>query len=473
MREARRWDPDADGMGSSPRGRARRRAALVAYLQMAPAAEVIDACRRCEDWGAEEKDGGAESSSSPSSPSPFGEAAQDALHRCVTHPIATSHPPDREYVARLLKLATLEAERSGRELSDRVGDLVTRTFTHRCDGADGAGWCHKTYVYRHPTSDADPRPDRDDDVNDVNDDDDDDIRDAPSVSFRMHRNMFEGGTGCHEWLAGIYLAELALTHPTLFENRRVVELGSGCGVAATVMARGVPSGCRATGRPSRLVLTDADASALANLERNLAANDVRVERYSYESNDDDESNDDELNELSNDDDESNDDVRDCWSVRTARLNWEDLDAGDFFASRRKVDLVVASDVLYDPLNVTPLLNACERLLGDRESAPSGTCIPGDGESAPRPWHEEAAKRKRAVFVTTLRQPETLALFERVAAARGFAPRDVTAEVFRAIGATGMFESVRGLDRREMRVHELRPPRVGEGERGGATGRVEP
>ena len=177
-------------------------------------------------WGAEE-DGGAESSS----PSPFGDAAQDALHRCVTHPIATSHPPDREYVARLLKLATLEAERSGRELSDRVGDLVARTFTRRRDGADEAGWCHKTYVYRHPTSDADRRPDGDDDGNDKDDDDDDDddIRDAPSVSFRMHRNMFEGGTGCHEWLAGIYLAELALTHPTLFEDSRVVELGSGAG----------------------------------------------------------------------------------------------------------------------------------------------------------------------------------------------------------------------------------------------------
>ena len=272
-------------MGSSPRRRAHRRAALVAYLQMAPAAEVIDACRRCEDGSAEE-DGGAESSS----PSPFGDAAQDALHRCVTHPIATSHPPDGEYVARLLKLATLEAERSGRELSDRVGDLVARTFTRRRDGADEAGWCHKTYVYRHPTSDAERRPDGDDDGNDKeddDDDDDDDIRDAPSVSFRMHRNMFEGGTGCHEWLAGIYLAELALTRPTLFENRRVVELGSGVGIAATVMARGGRArdgrDGRRAGRPSRLVLTDADAGALANLERNLAANDVRVERY--ESND--------------------------------------------------------------------------------------------------------------------------------------------------------------------------------------------
>ena len=105
--------------------RARRRAALVAYLQMAPAAEVIDACRRCEDPGENE---GAESSS-PHSSSSFGDVAQDALHRCVTHPIATSHPPTKAYIARLLKLATIEAERGGQTLNDRlVGHLVQQTF---------------------------------------------------------------------------------------------------------------------------------------------------------------------------------------------------------------------------------------------------------------------------------------------------------------------------------------------------------
>ena len=101
------------------------------------------------------------------------------------------------------------------------------------------------------------------------------------------------GRECHEWHAAIYLAELALTHPKLFDNRRVVELGSGMrgrrdGDGERGDERGVRAWVRPSGAPSRLVLTDADAGALANLERNLAANDVRVERYSNdESNDDD------------------------------------------------------------------------------------------------------------------------------------------------------------------------------------------
>jgi predicted nicotinamide N-methyase len=422
--------------------RARRRAALVAYLQMAPAAEVIDACRRCEDPGENE---GAESSS-PHSSSSFGDVAQDALHRCVTHPIATSHPPTKAYIARLLKLATIEAERGGQTLNDRlVGHLVQQTFLQ--DGTDD-GWCHKTYAYGELLQGSD--------TDDDDTEDGDVLANRRTVSFRMHRNLFEGGTGCHEWHAGFYLAELAATHPKILDGRRVLELGSGCGLAATVMARGgtkVTSsqrGCR--GVPSRLILTDADADALVNLTANLAANDVAVGG--------------EKNTHPIDDSQT---IPNKSVVTTARLDWEDFDEDTLRAYR--TDLIVASDVLYDPLNITPLLNVCGCLLGtDEESFGDGdnhnqsqnqSHIPGDDESAPAgSWVDDVANNRRAVFVTTLRQPETLAKFETEATARGFEPRDVTADVFDAIGADGLFERVRGLDRRGMRVHVLRPPRVG-------------
>ena len=419
--------------------RARRRAALVAYLQMAPAAEVIDACRRCEDPGENE---GAESSS-PHSSSSFDDVAQDALHRCVTHPIATSHPPTKAYIARLLKLATIEAERGGQTLNDLlVGHLVQQTFLQ--DGTDD-GWCHKTYAYGElpQGSDTDDDDTADGDV----------LANRRTVSFRMHRNLFEGGTGCHEWHAGFYLAELAATHPKIFDGRRVLELGSGCGLAATVMARGgtkasSPRGCR--GVPSRLILTDADADALVNLTGNLAANDVAVG-----------------GEKDTIDDDDSQTIPNKSVVTTARLDWEDFDEDTLRAYR--TDLIVASDVLYDPLNITPLLNVCGCLLGtDEESFGDGdgdnqnrSDIPGDDESAPAgSWLDDVANNRCAVFVTTLRQPETLAKFEVEATARGFDPKDVTADVFDVIGADGLFERVRGLDRREMRVHVLRPPRVG-------------
>ena len=349
--------------------RARRRAALVAYLQMAPAAEVIDACRRCEDpRGGEtgENEEGAESSSQTHSS--FGDVAQDALHRCVTHPIATSHPPTKAYIARLLKLATIEAERGGQTLNDRlVGHLVQQTFLQ--DGTDD-GWCHKTYAYGELLQGSD--------TDDDDTEDGDVLANRRTVSFRMHRNLFEGGTGCHEWHAGFYLAELAATHPKIFDGRRVLELGSGCGLAATVMARGTSEssppreGCR--GVPSRLILTDADADALVNLTGNLAANDVAVG---------------EENTIPNDIDDSRT-KQNAVHVTTARLDWEDFDYDTLRAYR--TDLIVASDVLYDPLNITPLLNVCGCLLGtDEESFGDGdnqnhnqnrSHIPGDDESAP-------------------------------------------------------------------------------------------
>ena len=424
--------------------RARRRAALVAYLQMAPAAEVIDACRRCEDPRGETE--GAESSSQTHSS--FGDVAQDALHRCVTHPIATSHPPTKAYIARLLKLATIEAERGGQTLNDQlVGDLVQQTFLSSHPDTDD-GWCNKTYAYGELLQGSDT---------DDDDTDGDVLANRRTVSFRMHRNMFEGGTGCHEWHAGFYLAELAATHPKIFDGRRVLELGAGCGLAATVMARGTSEssppreGCR--GVPSRMILTDADADALVNLAANLAANDVAVGEEEKDTN-------------------TNDDSRtkqNAVHVTTARLDWEDFDYDTLRAYR--TDLIVASDVLYDPLNITPLLNVCGCLLGVDEERDGDnqnhyhnqnrSHIPGDDESAPAgSWVGDVANNRRAVFVTTLRQPETLAKFEMEATARGFDPKDVTAEVFDVIGADGLFERVRGLDRRDMRVHVLRPPRVG-------------
>jgi predicted nicotinamide N-methyase len=411
---------------------------------MAPAAEVIDACRRCEDPRGETE--GAESSSQTHSS--FGDVAQDALHRCVTHPIATSHPPTKAYIARLLKLATIEAERGGQTLNDQlVGDLVQQTFLSSHPDTDD-GWCNKTYAYGELLQGSDT---------DDDDTDGDVLANRRTVSFRMHRNMFEGGTGCHEWHAGFYLAELAATHPKIFDGRTVLELGAGCGLAATVMARGTSEssppreGCR--GVPSRLILTDADADALVNLTANLAANDVAVGEENTNPKDIDDSR----------------TKQNAVHVTTARLDWEDFDYDTLRAYR--TDLIVASDVLYDPLNITPLLNVCGCLLGVDEERDGDnqnhyhnqnrSHIPGDDESAPAgSWVGDVANNRRAVFVTTLRQPETLAKFEMEATARGFDPKDVTAEVFDVIGADGLFERVRGLDRRDMRVHVLRPPRVG-------------
>ena len=91
-----------------------------------------------------------------------------------------------------------------------------------------------------------------------------------SVTVRAHVNLFEGGTGCHEWPAGFYLAEIAATHPHIFAGRRVVELGAGTGITAAVVARPPAT-------PAKLTLCDSDLDSLVNLARNLEMNGVRVD----------------------------------------------------------------------------------------------------------------------------------------------------------------------------------------------------
>jgi hypothetical protein len=367
--------------------RARRRAALVAYLQMAPAAEVIDACRRCEDPRGETE--GAESSSQTHSS--FGDVAQDALHRCVTHPIATSHPPTKAYIARLLKLATIEAERGGQTLNDRlVGDLVQQTFLQ--DGTDD-GWCNKTYAYGELLQGSD--------TDDDDTEDGDVLANRRTVSFRMHRNMFEGGTGCHEWHAGFYLAELAATHPKIFDGRRVLELGlwmrpgrDGDGEGGTrseSSQRGVPRGAESPDSHRRRRGRAREPHGQPSRQRRRSR---REEKDTHPI----------------DDSRTNPTTP---FVTTARLDWEDFDDDTLRAYR--TDLIVASDVLYDPLNITPLLNVCGCLLGtDEESLATGitktititkteATSPGTTSRHPRvPGSDDVANNRRAVFVTTLR-----------------------------------------------------------------------
>ncbi len=38
------------------------------------------------------------------------------------------------------------------------------------------------------------------------------------ITLKLATNLFEGGTGCHEWEAGFFLAEFVLSHPDLFKG---------------------------------------------------------------------------------------------------------------------------------------------------------------------------------------------------------------------------------------------------------------
>ncbi len=41
------------------------------------------------------------------------------------------------------------------------------------------------------------------------------------ITLKLATNLFEGGTGCHEWEAGFFLAEFVLSHPDVFKGMHV------------------------------------------------------------------------------------------------------------------------------------------------------------------------------------------------------------------------------------------------------------
>ena len=393
-------------------------ACLVDLLQMAPTADVLDLLRD------EDPERG------------FGAKAQAALLRCLRHPVAVAHPPGRPYRERLLKLAALAAERDGLVVDDALAEAHAEAL---CEPRSGDQWGHKTFV-------LDVRP-----------------RDAarektPSatplvITARAHLNLFEGGTGCHEWAAGFALAELVVSHARRFAGKRVVELGPGVGVASSTLAK--------TPRPplEALTLLDRDNETLANLAANLALNGVRCripdERAKPERNAPTTA----LLPVRQTED------RDAGSpcvVSLRRLDWHDFDPARLRSIR--ADVVVAADVLYDPLDVPALLDVAAALLGERRDEEGTTFFRrGDGGDAPR----EDEKKKTcfaprddepfALFVSAVRQPATLALFARLAAERGFEPADVT-EAFAVAPGVG-FRRLAKARRAEMRVHALRPPKA--------------
>jgi predicted nicotinamide N-methyase len=133
------------------------------------------------------------------------------------------------------------------------------------------------------------------------------------------------------WRSGVALGrELA---GAALAGRRVVELGCGLGVPSLVAARAGAS----------VLATDADADALALLERNARENGVPVE--------------------------------------TARVEWE---AAAELVARGPFDLVLAADVLYERASVATLLSLLPRLGGE-------VWLADPGRPAAEPFLEQAER----------------------------------------------------------------------------------
>ena len=391
-------------------------ACLIDFLQMAPTAELV-ASLRAKD-----------------SDDKFGASPQAALLKCLRHPTAVSYPPGRPYREKLLTQSVLAAERDGCELNDELAEAHAEALTENPDNrTETDNWCYKTFVLDCCCADDDNET-RDgvarDERHRSHTSTTASVSNALPITIKTHPNLFEGGTGCHEWAAGFTLAELIVSFPKVFESKIVAEIGPGVGVSAVCLAK--QTNCKT------IHLLDREPETLGNLTSNLGVNGVGVVA-NIGTNDG----------LVNDDD----------TLRTVagkivhppicltRLDW--FDFNEQVMADLKVDVVIAADVLYDPLDVPGVLDATKALLGVRREVDS------IDKGARNKFHFLQRNEKCAIFVSALRQPATLALFEKVATERGFEPIDVTAvlPVHQSVG----FRRLGSVQRTEIRVHVLRPP----------------
>ena len=140
---------------------------------------------------------------------------------------------------------------------------------------------------------------------------------GPPLRVRVGSHIGGGAeTGCVLWPAALALAALVRSAPQLVAHSRVIELGAGVGLPGLLCAS----------HASLVVLTDIVAETLANLRYNASLLAPEAARR----------------------------------VRVDSLDWRDCAAG--VCSLPRCDLVLASDVVYEPTLLAALAGTLETLL---------------------------------------------------------------------------------------------------------------
>jgi len=251
------------------------------------------------------------------------------------------------------------------------------------------------------------------------------------ITLSLSKNLFAGNTGAHEWTAGFKLADLAINEPGLVYNKTVLELGSGAGLAAVAMLRS---------QPLRLVLTDKSKESNDNLERNVRGNIssttsstknkiIAIKRESALDalppmpTGEDVYRKDALASKNRTDEEEMAFTYECEIVNSfvsiRELDWfSDEETLKTAADVINPDLIVASDVGYDPDLLPGLIDTLDVFLSKRSSNRNYMWLePETSEDAfdmlfsPRP--SEVAKPCIALIVNAKRQEETNAKFDQL------------------------------------------------------------
>ena len=239
------------------------------------------------------------------------------------------------------------------------------------------------------------------------------------------------------WEGGALLAEYLLANPQILAGRRVIELGSGVGATALVVA----SGCDIRG----IYCTDFTDLCLENLRHNLQLNQVWLRRrhhhyhhHHHHHKEPPSWNPDNINDQEEDCKRGNNtaafDFDDKDMIQCGRLDWTWFgnemarDDGEAVQDGRRqlamADILLAADVAYDRSILKSLVNTIYYFL--TSYLPSASCQStghgkdGNNNNDDNNENDQSVQNnpKWALLATTRRNLETFQLLERELVQRG-------------------------------------------------------
>ncbi|GLJ07192.1 hypothetical protein SUGI_0061190 [Cryptomeria japonica] len=268
------------------------------------------------------------------------EEVQNFIHEeCINNKICRNYPPSQFYVKSLLKQIIIDAESQSQEVLDVFYEKYAQ-YLINCKDYDlsQTGKCYRILKFVFPASS--------DFLTSV---DNQRIRESVimTVILRSSPNMLEGGTGCSIWPSSLFLSEFILSHPQIFSSKCCFEIGSGAGLVGI---------CLANVKASKVILSDGDLSALANLKHNLEINlVVMTEKTEQEF------------------------CQDPRLVEYRHLKWESASQDDL--QNCGAEVILGADIIYDTSCVPHLVRVLVALLRTRRSSDLKQLITNSKESS--------------------------------------------------------------------------------------------
>lgn len=172
-----------------------------------------------------------------------------------------------------------------------------------------------------------------------------------TIRLRSSADMLAGSTGCHDWEAGFALAQYVMSHAAAIKGQQCLELGCGTGLVSM---------CLHLSGASSVVATDGNAAAVDNCSHNFAQNDIPHQRGHA--------------------------LRMPGQVQLVQYQWAE-------PCPWRPDMVLGADLLYDPGGIHELVRLLTQLCNHQSGHPQSSC--------------------RAILAATIRNQDTIALFEKL------------------------------------------------------------